>query len=86
MAYKIVFKRSAEKELKKLNQGAYPALRSAIDKLAAKPHPHQSVKLVGSSSLWRLRVGDYRVIYDIQGDKLVIYIIKVGHRREVYRK
>jgi len=85
MAYKILFKKSAKKELQKLDQNVYVKLRAAIDKLAQSPRPPQSKKLVGSTTLWRLRVGVYRVIYDIQDKKLVVLIIKVGHRSRIYK-
>lgn len=85
MAYKVQFKKSAYKELKKLDKTSYKRIREAIDKLGQNPRPGSSTKLVGSSSLWRLKVGAYRVIYDIQDKKLVVIIIKVGNRKDIYR-
>ncbi len=86
MAYKIVFNKSASKELRKLDGGSYAKVRVAIDKLALNPRPRQSKKLIGGTGLWRLKVETFRVIYDIQDNKLIVLIVRVGHRKEVYRK
>ena len=85
MAYKIVFKKSAQKELSKLDKQNYEKIRVRIDSLARNPRPSNSRKLRTAASLWRLRAGDYRVIYDIQDRKLVVLIIRVRHRSEIYR-
>lgn len=82
--YGIEFARSAAKELKKLDRSAGKAVMSAIYRLASNPRPAAAKKLVGRPE-WRLRVGDYRVIYDIYDSKLVILVLKVAHRRDVYR-
>ena len=58
----------------------------AVEKLVTNPYPSGSKKLMGSESIYRIRVGDYRIIYNIQSSVLTIEVIKVGHRREVYRK
>ncbi len=84
--YKIQWKRSAKKELKKLDQQIIIRILQSIQDLAANPYPSGSKKLIGSDSIYRIRVGDYRIIYDIQSSVLVIEIVKVGHRREIYRK
>lgn len=84
MAYKIVLKKSAQRELKKLNKLAYKQVRAAIDKLVTNPRPAASKKLVNTPN-YRLRVGDYRIIYLIEDNVLTILVIKIGHRREVYR-
>ncbi|MBF0213381.1 MAG: type II toxin-antitoxin system RelE/ParE family toxin [Magnetococcales bacterium] len=59
-------------------------IRKAVD-LGLDPHPPGSRKLTGTPNLWRIREGDYRIIYAIEDDRLVVLIVKVGHRREVYR-
>jgi mRNA interferase RelE/StbE len=55
----------------------------AVDNLA--PFPPGSVKLTGSDTAWRIRIADYRVIYQVLNDRLVIEVVKVGHRRDIYR-
>lgn len=85
-SYKIQWKNSAKKELKKLDKQIIIKILQAVEKLAANPHPSGSKKLMGSEYIYRIRVGDYRVIYNIQSSLLTIEVIKVGHRREVYRK
>ena len=84
--YKVQWKNSAKKELKKLDKKVIVRILQAVGKLANNPHPSGSKKLMGSESIYRIRVGDYRIIYNIQSSVLTIEIIKVGHRGEVYRK
>lgn len=84
-SYKIIIENKAEKELRKLAKPVRQRLASAIDGLAGNPRPAASRKMVGSTG-FRLRIGDYRVIYEIDDAIVTIYIVKVGHRREVYKK
>lgn len=85
-SYKIQWKNSAKKELKKLDKQIILRILQAIEKLATNPYSSGSKKLMGSESIYRIRVGDYRIIYNIQSSVLTIVIIKIGHRREVYRQ
>ena len=83
-SYDIRFKRSAEKELKGIPQ---PDLKRVIKKilsLASKPYPHDSTKLTGVPG-YRIRQGDWRVVYDVDDDAGVVTVRKVAHRRDVYR-
>lgn len=85
--YKIQWKRSAKKELKKLDKQVILRILQAVESLAEDPwQSAASKKLVGSDSIYRLRVGDYRIIYNLESSVLTIEIIKVGHRKEIYRK
>lgn len=84
MSYALAFKPSAEKELRKLSRDAIPRVVDAIRALADEPRPHGCVKLSGSQS-WRIRIGNYRVIYDIDDKSRQIDVLHIGHRREVYR-
>ncbi len=59
---------------------------ATIDRLASNPRGSGTRKISGSDILYRLRVGDYRVVYEIRDDRLLIHIIKVGHRRNIYRR
>jgi mRNA interferase RelE/StbE len=84
MSYSLAFKPSAEKELRKLHRDTIPRVVQAIRALADEPRPHGCVKLSGSQS-WRIRIGDYRIIYDIDDTSQKIDVLYIGHRREVYR-
>lgn len=84
-SYSLLIKRSAEKELKKL-----PAvdLRRVVDRihdLAQQPRPSGCEKLSGEAERYRVRQGDYRIVYGIDDAARLIEVVKIGHRREVYR-
>jgi len=83
--YKVEWKRSAIKELEKLPRPMISKIVSAVDNLPSSPHPHGVRKLVGSEDTYRIRVGDYRVLYNIIESKLIVEIIRVRHRKDVYR-
>jgi len=82
--YKVVIKKSALRELKALPKKDLRRLVSAIEGLASDPRPPGSRKL-SASERYRLRQGVYRVLYSIEDDKLIVHVVKVAHRREVYR-
>ena len=75
---------SAARTLSKLERPIQVRLARRIDRLATDPMVG-AVKLRGADDVWRVRVGDYRVVYRIELDRLVVLIIRIGHRREVYR-
>lgn len=83
--YRIIVEKRAKKELAKIAPKNILKIQKAIDKLVLDPRPIASRKMVGSSG-YRLRVNEYRVIYEINDLEIVIFIIKVGHRKDVYRK
>ncbi len=82
--YEILITETAEKVLDKLPVQTAERLINAIYKLADQPRPPKCIKLSGSEN-YRIRVGDYRIIYSIQDDVLLIEVLKVGNRRDVYR-
>ncbi|MFO7662399.1 MAG: type II toxin-antitoxin system RelE/ParE family toxin [Chloroflexota bacterium] len=84
-SYRVEWKRSAAKELKNLPQPVILRILDSVGGLAENPYPHGSRKLAGSGHSYRIRVGDYRVLYTIEDDILLVQIIRVGHRRDVYR-
>ncbi len=84
MAFSITILRRAQKELASLSREDYQRVRDAILKLGETPRPDSTLKLSGRPA-WRIRVGDYRVIYEIDDDKAVINVTHIGHRRDVYR-
>ncbi len=83
MAYQIVWSIQAEKELKKLEFGIARRIHEKISELTTDPF-RNSIKLVGEKG-YRIRIGDYRVIFDIEHNSLRILILKVAHRSAVYR-
>ncbi|MBI2147818.1 type II toxin-antitoxin system RelE/ParE family toxin [Candidatus Woesearchaeota archaeon] len=80
--YTVEFSQTAEKQFLKLEKGMQGRIISTLERIKLRPHAHAK-KLSGVPE-YSLRVGDYRVILDIQDDKLVILVIKVGHRKNVY--
>lgn len=84
MAYKVVFRRSAEKALDGIPQRERNRLLDKIEMLEADPSPSGSRKLKGHDGLWRIRSGNYRAIYTEPDEDNIIDIVKVGHRRVVY--
>ena len=84
MTYAITILRRAQKELSEVPHESYVRVRDAIRALAANPRPSGSKKLAGRTG-WRIRVGSYRVIYEIDDHGHLITIMHIGHRRDVYR-
>ena len=84
--YKVVWKNSAHKELKRLPKGSIEKILLAVEKLSVDLNPIGSKKITGSVSTYRIRIGDYRVVYSIKNKCLVIEIIRVGHRKDIYKK
>ncbi|HEY9703412.1 MAG TPA: type II toxin-antitoxin system RelE/ParE family toxin [Allocoleopsis sp.] len=82
--YQIKWKTSAKKDLRKISADAIPKILKAIDSLSNNPYPQGCKKMADTNSNYRIRIGNYRVIYTIFDDVLVIEIIKVGHRQGVY--
>ena len=85
MPYTIIFKPRARRELAKIPKKVAERIARAIDTLADQPRPSGCKKLTNEDGLWRIRVGDYRIVYKIEDDRLVVLIVTLGHRRDVYR-
>ncbi len=83
--YEIVFARSARKELENLDKPLQVRILSKIEELARHPRPSGCAKLVGGNRLWRIRTGDYRVVYDINDSDHQIDVVVIRHRKDVYR-
>ncbi|HET6527244.1 MAG TPA: type II toxin-antitoxin system RelE/ParE family toxin [Balneolaceae bacterium] len=84
MDWQVQIERKAQKALKKIPNPYKANIIEAIDSLADKPRPHNCTKLKGASDLWRVRVNDYRIVYQIKDTKLLVLIVRIGHRRDVY--
>ncbi|KYC43317.1 addiction module toxin RelE [Scytonema hofmannii PCC 7110] len=85
MSYQIEFSKPALKQLEKLSLDTQERIKAKIQELADNPRPHGVVKLKNLENNYRIKVGVYRVIYEIIDNILLITVLKVGHRREVYR-
>ena len=85
MSYEILVERSAQKSLAKISSPDRQRVIDGIRRLGEDPRPRSCRKLADREA-WRLRIGRYRVIYEIHDDRLVVLVIALGHRREIYRK
>ncbi|MGZ8944570.1 MAG: type II toxin-antitoxin system RelE family toxin [Methylococcaceae bacterium] len=83
--YRIEIKQSAKKELAQLPKTIAEKIAMQIKALADNPRPNGCKKLVGTEHSYRIRINDYRVLYSIFDQELVIQVIKLGHRRDIYR-
>jgi mRNA interferase RelE/StbE len=83
--FEVLLERSAEKDLRRLLNPIHDRIVRAINVLSKNPRPPGCRKLTGSKNDWRIRVGDYRVIYEIAHSERIIRINRVRHRKEVYR-
>jgi mRNA interferase RelE/StbE len=83
--YRIELTREALRALAKLDKPVRRRVQGAIDRLADDPHPAGMIALRGAPGAFRIRVGDYRVIYVLHDDLLLVVVIDIGHRRDVYR-
>ena len=81
--YKIEIKKSAAKEISKLPKESIKRIINKIQTLSDDPRPNGCKKLSGDEK-YRIRIGVYRVLYSIMDEKLIIYIVKVGHRKKIY--
>ncbi|HXG71354.1 MAG TPA: type II toxin-antitoxin system RelE/ParE family toxin [Gemmatimonadaceae bacterium] len=84
-AYRVVVTPAAERKLAKLPRQAREMVAAALVTLGTNPRPVGCVKLAGRDDLWRMRVRQYRVIYQILDAELIVTIVKVGDRKDVYR-
>lgn len=83
--YKIEISSTAEKSLKKIAKKDLVKIIETIQVLSIKPYPEGCRKLAGEDGVYRIRQGDYRIIYEVKGKKLLILVLKIGHRKDVYR-
>jgi mRNA interferase RelE/StbE len=85
MAYTVIYQGPAEAALRKLPKEIQARIIRKVDQLAGDPFPHGTEKLSAAADLWRIRIGDYRVIYTVERKELLVLVLTIGHRREVYR-
>ena len=85
-SFEIQWKASAKKEFKKIDKVEIPKILKEIEKLSLEPYPTNHKKILGTEHIFRIKIGNYRVIYSVENEQLVIEIIRVRHRKEAYRK
>jgi mRNA interferase RelE/StbE len=86
MAYAIEFSPTAQRQLRQLHQTNQKRVLRRIGRLEKQPRPRSAKKLQGSKEpLFRIREGDYRIVYTIEDERLIVLVIRIGHRSEVYR-
>jgi len=85
MAYSILLAPPAERQLKALTEPVQRRIVKRLRMLKGNPRPHGVKKLAGEEDLYRIREGDYRIVYTIQDKKLIVLVVKIGDRKEVYR-
>ena len=83
--YDVLLARQAERDMKKLSAEIFHRVLRELKDLAQVPRPPGCRKLTGSGNDYRVRVGDYRILYEIDDETRQVRVLKVGHRREVYR-
>ena len=85
MAYEIIIKPSAEKAFGKLPNALQVRILEALEQLSVNPRPSGVKKLKSAFNIYRIRVGEYRVIYSINDTVLIVTVVKIAHRKDVYR-
>ena len=86
MTNRVEVAEAAVRSLRKRDPTARRRVQAAIELLAEQPRPSGARRLVGGDGLMRVRTGDYRIVYEIHDDVLVVLVVAVGHRREIYRR
>ena len=84
-SYRVELTRTAEKQLRRVAQRSRARLVEAMQALADAPRPRGARKLEGYEAVYRIRVGQYRIVYEVIDERIVVIVLKVGHRKEVYR-
>jgi mRNA interferase RelE/StbE len=82
--YRLSLTTAAAHQLRRFDPSVRRRIQAVLELLAVDPRPPAAIRLVGGSGEWRVRTGDYRVIYEIHDDQLLILVLRMGHRREVY--
>jgi len=86
VTYRVEVSPAAARQLRRLDQQARRRVQGAIELLADQPRPPGASKLVGGAGEWRVRTGDYRIIYEVNDQVLIVLVVSLGHRREVYNR
>jgi mRNA interferase RelE/StbE len=84
VSYAVRLAPAAERQLRKFDPQVRRRVQAAIDLLTDNPRPPRAIQLLGGAGEWRVRTGDYRIIYEIDDDTIVVLVLRVGHRGDVY--
>ena len=84
-SYRLEWRKSTKKDLRGIPPVMVQRIVEAAEALTANPHPPGAVKLSGSERAYRIRVGDYRILYEVYEELILIEVVRIGHRRDVYR-
>jgi mRNA interferase RelE/StbE len=84
VTYRVTLAPSAARQLRKFDPDVRRRLQAAVELLAIDPRPPAATRLVGGSGEWRVRTGNYRIVYEINDNELVVLVLRMGHRREIY--
>lgn len=85
MTYRISLSPAAARQLRKFDPQVRRRIQGVLELLAVEPRPPAATRLVGGAGEWRVRTGDYRIVYEIEDQELLVLVLKVGHRRQIYR-
>lgn len=85
MTYRITLAPAATRQLRKFDPQVRRRIQAALELLSSDPRPPAATRLVGGAGEWRVRTGDYRIVYEIKDDELIVLVLRVGHRRDIYR-
>ena len=86
MTYEVALAPAAARQLRKFDPQARRRVQAAIELLATEPRPPAATRLVGGAGEWRVRTGDYRIVYEIEEERLLVLVLSAGHRREIYQR
>jgi mRNA interferase RelE/StbE len=86
VTYTVALTAAAARQLRKLDPQARRRLQAAIELLAGDPRPPAATRLVGGGGEWRVRTGNYRIVYEVADDQLLVLVLAIGDRRETYPK
>lgn len=86
MAYEVIVQPSAARELRKLPKEVQRRIGKKIDELAGNPRPPDAKALEGGKGFFRVRAGDYRIIYTVKDRALIVLVVRIGHRSDIYRR
>lgn len=84
MAYKVVLRDEARRAFRRMDKAVQKQVQRTLDRLADNPRPGQATQLVGDSRTWRVRSGDWRVLYEIHDGELIVLVLDIGHRSKAY--
>jgi mRNA interferase RelE/StbE len=82
--YRIDLTPAAARQFRMLPPDQKDRIRRRIDQLGSDPRPSGCEKIAGAASLWRVRIGDYRIVYEVRDDRLVVIVVLIGNRRDIY--